>query len=60
MIIKLRILKRRHKIHNIKEMEDAIREEWEKLTPADWQNCIKSMQKRCMLVIKAKGGSIKY
>jgi DDE superfamily endonuclease/Transposase len=60
MIMKLRISKRRHKIHNIKQMEEAIREEWENLTPADWENCIKSMQKRCRLVIKAKGGSIKY
>ena len=58
--MKLRISKRRHKIHDIKQMEEAIHEEWENLTPADWENCIKSMQKRCTLVIKAKGGSIKY
>jgi hypothetical protein len=41
-------------------MEEAIREKWENLTPADWEACIKSMQKRCRLVIMAKGGSIKY
>jgi hypothetical protein len=35
-------------------------EEWDKLTPADWEGYIKSMRKRCRLVIKAKGGSIKY
>jgi hypothetical protein len=39
-IMKLRISKRRHKIHNIKQMEEAIREEWENLTPADWEACI--------------------
>jgi DDE superfamily endonuclease len=59
-IIKLRISKRRHRIRNIKEMERVIREEWDKLTPADWERCIKSMQKRCRLVIMTKGGSIKY
>jgi DDE superfamily endonuclease/Transposase len=59
-IMKLRISKKRHRIHNIKQMEQAIREEWENLTLADWEGCIKSMQKRCRLVIKAKGGSIKY
>ena len=58
--MKLRISKRRHRIHNIKEMEEVIREEWDKLTPADWEGCIKSMSKRCKLVIKAKGGSIGY
>jgi hypothetical protein len=59
-IMKLRISKRRHLIHDIKQMEEVIREEWDNLTPADWEGCIKSMQKRCRLVIKAKGGSIKY
>jgi Transposase/DDE superfamily endonuclease len=59
-IIKLRISKKRHRIHNIKQMEEAIREEWDNLTPTDWEGCIKSMQQRCRLVIKAKGGSIKY
>jgi hypothetical protein len=41
-------------------MEEVIREEWKILTSADWEDCIKNMQKRCRLVIKAKGGSIKY
>lgn len=59
-IMKLRISKKRHRIHNIKQMEEAIREEWKSLTPADWEDCVKSMQKRCRLVIKAKGGSTKY
>jgi hypothetical protein len=41
-------------------MEEAIREEWDKLTITDWERYIKRIQKRCRLVIKAKGGSIKY
>jgi transposase len=59
-IMKLRISKKRHRIHSIKQMEEAICEEWDNLTPADYEGCIKSMQKRCRLIIKAKGGSIKY
>jgi transposase len=43
MITKLRISKERHRIHNIEQMEEVIREEWENLTPADWEDCIKSM-----------------
>jgi transposase len=43
MITKLRISKKRHRIHNIEQMEEVIREEWENLTPADWEDCIKSM-----------------
>jgi hypothetical protein len=59
-IMKLRISKRRHRIHSIEEMEQVIREEWENLTPADWEGCIKRMHKRCRLIIKAQGGSINY
>jgi len=59
-IMKLRISKKRHRIHNIKQMEEAIREKRDNLTHTDWEGCIKSMQQRCRLVIKAKGGSIKY
>jgi transposase len=54
-IMKLRISKRRHQIHDIKHMEQVIREEWENLTPADWEGCIKSMQKRCRLINQGKG-----
>lgn len=59
-IMKLRISNRRHLIRNLQEMEAVLQEEWDNLTPADWRRCIKSMRKRCELVIKAKGGSIKY
>jgi hypothetical protein len=57
--MKLRILKKRHRTHNIKQIEEAIREEWESLTPADQEDCIKNMQKRYRLVIKVKDNSIK-
>lgn len=46
---------------NVEEMKVAIQEEWERLTEEDFRKCIEStMPKRCKLVIKAKGGSIKY
>jgi hypothetical protein len=41
-------------------MEAILQEEWDNLTPADWRAYIESMRRRCKLVIKAKGGSIKY
>ena len=59
-IIKLRVSGRRHRIHSVDEMKRAIQEEWEKLTEEDFRKCIESMPKRCRLVIKARGGSIKY
>jgi hypothetical protein len=33
--MKLRISKKRYRIHNIKQMEEVIREEWKILTSAD-------------------------
>lgn len=59
-IIKIRISGRRHRIRNVDEMKVAIQEEWERLTEEDFQKCIESMPKRCKLVIKGKGGCIKY
>jgi hypothetical protein len=59
-IMKLRISKRRHHIRSIEEMEQVLREEWDRLTPDDWKNCVESMQRRCQAVIRARGGSIKW
>ena len=35
-------------------MELVLREEWEKLTPRDWKNCVESMQRRYKAVIHAQ------
>lgn len=59
-VMKMRISKRRHHITSIEEMQAVLREEWEKLTPLDWKNCVESMQRRCKAVIHAEGGSIKW
>ena len=59
-IIKIRVSARRHQIHTIEAMEQAIREEWELLTEEDFRRCIESMPERIRFLIKAKGGSIKY
>lgn len=59
-IIKLRVSRCRHRIHSVEEMKEAIKEEWERLTEEDFRKCIESMKKRCKLVIRARGGSIKY
>ncbi len=45
---------------SLEEMQKVIQEEWDKLTEGDFRKCIKSMSKRCKLVILARGGSIKY
>jgi hypothetical protein len=41
-------------------MEAVIQEEWDSLKPEDWRKCILSIRKRCLAVIKARGGSTKY
>ena len=59
-LIKIRISQRRYRIHTIDEMEQIIQEEWNALKPTDWKKITESMSKRCELVIRAKGGAIKY
>lgn len=59
-IIKIRVSARRHQIHTIEAMEQAIREEWGLLKAKDYKRCIESMPKRIRLIIQAKGGAIKY
>lgn len=59
-IIKIRASAQRHRIHSLEEMQKVIQEEWDKLTVEDFCKCIESMPKRCELVIRARGGSIKY
>ena len=59
-IIKIRVSARRHQIHTIEAMEQAITKEWKLLKEEDYRRCIESMPRRIELVIKAKGGAIKY
>jgi hypothetical protein len=58
--MKMRFCKRRHHITSIEEMQVVLREEWEKLTPLEWKNCVESMQRRCKAVIRVKGGLTKW
>lgn len=59
-IIKIRVSARRHRIHTIVAMEQAIKQEWKRLNEEDYRRCIESMPRRIQLLIKAKGGAIKY
>jgi hypothetical protein len=59
-LIKLRISGRRHRVHSVEEMKRVIEDEWNNLTPEDFQASIESMQRRCQAVIKARGGMTKY
>ena len=45
-IIKIRVSRCRHKIRNVEEMKEAIKEEWEQLTEEDFRKCIERMKKR--------------
>ena len=45
-IIKIRVSRRRHKIRNVEEMKEAIKEEWEQLTEEDFHKCIENMKNR--------------
>ena len=44
----------------IDQMKQAIQDEWEMLTVVEFRSYIESTHKRCQLVIKARGRSIKY
>jgi transposase len=59
-LMKLGILKRRHRIRSIREMERVLLKEWDRITPADYRRCITSMPKRIDLIYKNKGSFIKY
>ena len=59
-IIKIRVSAHCHRIHSVDKMKTVIEEEWNRLSEEDFRKCIESMPKRCELVRKAKGGSIKY
>lgn len=59
-ILKLRISRRRHYIHNADQMEQVLREEWARFPMSIIDKCIDSMEKRIKLCLKAKGGPIKY
>ena len=58
--MKLRISKRCHPINSAEQMAAIMQEEWDKITPGDYSNIIRSMQKRLREVIKVKGGLTKY
>lgn len=58
--IKDMISKRRHRIKNIAQMEDALVEVWQLIRPASLLKLNASMPARIKAVIKAKGGHTKY
>ena len=45
---------------NLQELEEAIKEEWEKTDIKFINSLIKSMPKRCLAVYKVHGGPTKY
>lgn len=59
-IIKRRISKRRHRIMDLKELGDIIKEEWDQIDREVIVKIISTMHKRCLACIKARGGHTKY
>ena len=57
---KKKIIMRNPVPQNLEELWAAVNEEWSKMEPSILINLINSMPKRMQLVIKAKGGHIKY
>jgi len=57
-IIKPKIAKRHPA--NLKELDDAIKVEWEQLDPSFTMSLVESMPRRVMALLKAKGGHTKY
>jgi hypothetical protein len=58
--LNLAIDKRMPRIHTYQNLEEVIREEWNKIDKKVVLKCIRSMPKRCMEVIRNHGGSIDY
>lgn len=54
-----RIDQRSTEIHNYKDMERIVQEEWKKIPPSAILDEIKTMPEKCRQVIKNKGGRIK-
>ena len=59
-ILKRKISARRHRIHNIEEMQKVAQEEWARLIRKEVRKCTSSMRKRIGMVRKNMGGPIKY
>jgi transposase len=59
-ILGQRIDKRRAQITTLKQLEDALHEEWEKIALEECNNLVSSMPERCKAVKKANGGYTKY
>jgi hypothetical protein len=58
--IKGRVGHREHRAKNTAEMEQALREIWPQIKPESLLALCDSMPRRLDVVIKNKGGSIKY
>ncbi len=58
--IKSRVSDRRHRIRSMNQMKRAIEEKWNRLTKKDFRASIKSMLRRCQIVIKTRERHTKY
>ena len=59
-LLKRRLNKYKEPPKGVYELWDRVAEEWNKITPEDYQNLIESLPRRLEAVYKAKGGHTKY
>ena len=59
-LLKRRLIKYEEPLKGVYELWDRVAEEWNKITPEDYQNLIESLPRRLEAVYKAKGGHTKY
>jgi transposase len=58
--LKRRLAEHEHPPNGIHELWDRVQEEWERIPVKECQKLIESMPRRVQVVLRAKGGYIKY
>jgi hypothetical protein len=58
--LKLRLNQGEYEFHNLNELANAIREEWEAIPQEFIANLVHSMPRRVAAVLRAHGGPTKY
>ena len=55
-----RVRKRRHQPRNVRELQNALVDEWNNIPRQEIQKLTRSMSRRCMALVNADGGHTKY
>ena len=55
-----RVRKRRHQPRNVRELQNALVDEWNNIPRQEIQKLTRSMRRRCMALVNANGGHTRY